>query len=110
MTTEGKFSALMVIIAPEIYRKYVKMKNYVKHVLYVKLQKEIFGCLKIVIFFYKNIVDYFLGKYFEIHPYDFCVAKNMVNVKQMTVLWCVDYFMIYYADDSYETNILDLLL
>jgi hypothetical protein len=57
-------------------------------VLYVKLQKALYGLMKASLLFYPKFQKE-LEKYrFEINPYDPCVA-NMTTMcgKQLTIIW-----------------------
>ena len=54
-------------------------------VLYVQLQKALYGCIKSALLFYENIVGDLEAYGFRINPYDPCVANKMVGGKQLTV-------------------------
>ena len=54
MFMKGKLSELMSQIAPQTYQKYVMIENGQK-VLYVKIQKALFGMLKSALLFYKKL-------------------------------------------------------
>jgi hypothetical protein len=45
MCLRGPIAELMVKNAPEIYRKYVYIGPANKYVLYIKVQKTLYGCL-----------------------------------------------------------------
>ena len=51
-----RLAELMVKTETSIYRKFVKIKNG-RMVLYVKIQKELYVCLRSVISFYENMVS-----------------------------------------------------
>ena len=59
-------------------------------VLYVRLQKELYRCLKSALLFYEKLVGYLEAYGFKINPYDTCVENTMVGRKQLTVCWHVD--------------------
>ena len=61
-----------------------------KPVLYVRLQKALYGCLKIALLFYEKLVVYLEAYGFSINPYDPCVSNKMIGGKQLTVLWHMD--------------------
>ena len=61
-----------------------------KMVLYVRLQKEIYGCLKSALLFYEKLVGDLEAYGFRINPYDPCVADKMKDGKQLTVYWHVE--------------------
>ncbi len=68
-------------------------------ILYVKLQKYLYGCLKRTLLFYKKLVSDLTSADFTVNPYDPCVANKRFNCKQMTVLWHVNNLKI-----SHETQ------
>ena len=53
-------------------------------VLYVKLQKAMYGCLGSMLLFYDNLVSYLKSKVFIINPYDPCIDNMMIDGNQMT--------------------------
>ena len=75
---------MMVMADPALYRSFVSYET-VKPVLYVRLQKSLYGCLKRALLFYEKLVGDLEAYGFRINPYDPCVAKNMVGGKQLTV-------------------------
>ena len=87
---DGTLAELMVKAAPEIYSKYVTINNKGKKVLYVKLKKALYGCLKSAILFYRKLASDLTKMGFKINFYDPCVANKMVGGKQLTVCWHVD--------------------
>ena len=54
MKLRGRLAELMVLIAPEIYSKYVVIENGVK-VLYVRLLNALYGTLKAVLLSTKSL-------------------------------------------------------
>ena len=77
---------LMVKLAPNIYRKYVIVSIKGKLLLYVQIQKVLYGLLHSTLLFYINLVDDLDAYGFYINPYHPCASKNMINDKQMIVL------------------------
>ena len=63
----GTLAEMMVADDPELYRPFVSYKTG-KAVLYVRLLKALYGCLKVALLFYDNLVGD-LEKYgFRINP------------------------------------------
>eukprot|EP00957_Ditylum_brightwellii_P053946 4086504-Ditylum_brightwellii.AAC.1 len=56
MALEGRLAELLVKVAPHIYRKYLGVGKGNKPVLYVRLQKALYGCLKSALLFYKRLL------------------------------------------------------
>ena len=99
MKLRGKLAEIMVMMAPEIYKKYIVVENGTP-VLYVQLMNALYGTLKAALLFYKKLVKDLESIGFVINPYDFCVANKMINGKQMTIIWHVDDLKISHADEK----------
>ena len=99
MKMKGDLAELMVTTAPQLYRKYLITEKG-QPVLYVKLLKALYGCLKSALLFYKKLVKDLINEGFEINPYDPCVANKIINGKQFTVVWHVDDLKISHADED----------
>ena len=97
MKMNGLLAELMVKTDPKIYRKYVTIEKG-RQVLYLRLQKALYGMMKSALLFYRKLVKELKEMGFEINPYDPCVANKLVDEKQMTVRWHVDDLMISHAD------------
>jgi hypothetical protein len=65
-----------------------------KSVLYLRLQKALYGMMKSALLFYRKLVSELREMGFTINPYDPCVANKTVNGTQMTIRWHVDDLMI----------------
>ena len=89
--------------------KYVTINKKVKKVLYVKLKKSLYGCLKSAILFYCKLAADLVKMGFKINFYDPCVAKNMVKGKKMTVCWHVDDFEISHINKHMVTKFIQKL-
>ena len=68
MMLRGKLAELLFKIDPSLYRKYVITSKQGMPVLNVKLTKALYGILRSVMLFYKNIRGHFEGKGFEVNP------------------------------------------
>eukprot|EP00804_Cyclotella_cryptica_P005871 CCRYP_000147-RA/>CCRYP_000147-RA protein AED:0.12 eAED:0.13 QI:0/0/0/1/0/0/3/0/1214 len=90
MRFHGRLAELMVLAAPQIYRKYVTTDANGEPVLFVKLQKGLYGMLKSALLFYKKLLTDLVAKGFTVNPYDPCVVTKMIRGKQMTICWHVD--------------------
>jgi len=100
MVLKGDLAEMMVQIAPEIYRKYIALDKKGTKILYVKLQKALYGIMQASLLFYRKLRKEFEAYGFEINPYDPCVANKMTdNGKQLTVVWHVDDLMATCEDD-----------
>jgi len=93
MKMNGLLAELMVKTDPKMYRKYITIERG-RQVLYLRLQKALYGMMKSTLLFYKKLVKELKEMGFDINPYNPCVANKLVNKKQMTVRWQVDDLMI----------------
>ena len=94
MVLRGELADMMVQIAPQIYRKYVTVDRKGTPILYVKLQKALYGLMRASLLFYRKLRRELEDYGFEINPYDPCVANRVTECgKQMTVIWHVDDLM-----------------
>jgi hypothetical protein len=98
MCLRCKLVELMVKMAPKIYRKYIYVGPDNRPILYVKLQKALYGCLRSALFFNLKLLKDLEDYGFELNPYDPCVANKMINGKQFTITWHVDYLKLSHMD------------
>ena len=96
----------MVKVAPSIYHPFVTTNASGKPVLYVELQKALYGMLKSALLFYRKLVADLQSVGFTLNPYDPCVANKLVNGKQLTVLWHVDDIIAAHEDPKIVSNFL----
>ena len=87
MVMRGRLAELMVETALELYRKYITYGKNGDTILYVTLQKALYGCLKSALLFYtrKLVGEIFSLVRFKLNPYDPCVANKVINGKQMII-------------------------
>ena len=56
MVFKGRLVELMVQVAPNLYRKYITGNRKGTAILYVKMQKALYGLLRSALLFYKKLV------------------------------------------------------
>ena len=66
--------------------------------LYVQMNKALYGLLQSALLFYKKLQRDLEGYGFVINPYDPCVANTTINGHQMTVAWHVDDLKVSHKD------------
>jgi hypothetical protein len=71
-----------------------------KKVLYMQLNKALYGCMKSAIIWYETFCGTLKDLGFKLNPYDPCVANKFVNGKQLTIAWFVDDTKISHADSK----------
>ena len=57
-----------------------------------------YGLLHNMIMFYRKLVKKLEAYGYEINPYGPCVAENIINDKQMTVVWHVNYLKVLHVN------------
>ena len=77
-----------------------------KAVLFVRLQKALYVCLKSALLFYEKLVGYLEAYGFRINPCDPYVVNKMVGRKQLTVCWHVENLKISCVDASEVTKMI----
>jgi hypothetical protein len=103
MVLKGRLAELMVQVAPNLYRKYITVDKKGTAILYVKMQKALYGLLRSALLFYKKLLADLESDGFVLNPYDPCVANKVVDGKQMTVCWHVDDLKVSHPDPAQVT-------
>ena len=80
---------IMLMIDEKAYAPFVIQEGKNK-VLYVKLDKALYGCLKAAIIWYVTFKNKLVKMGFKLNPYDPCVANAIINGRQCTIVWYVD--------------------
>ena len=55
MVLKEELAEMMIQIAPEVYRKYVAVDKRGTKILYVKLQKALYGLMRASLLFYRKL-------------------------------------------------------
>ena len=71
-----KLAEMMVRIDPSLYRKYSTYSVKGIPMLYVRLNKALYGMLQAALLFYKRLRRWLEDAGFEVNPYDPCVANK----------------------------------
>ena len=85
----GTIAEMMAAADPELYRPFVSYETR-KAVLYFRLHKALYGCLKSALLFYENLVGYLEAYGYRMNPYYPCVANKMIGGKHLTLCWHLD--------------------
>jgi hypothetical protein len=67
-------------------------------ILYVKMQKAMYGLLKSALLFYRKLVINLENARFKVNPYNPCVANKAKNGTQMNVCWHAGDFKVSHID------------
>jgi hypothetical protein len=87
------------------HERFVTVENGVE-VLYVRLIKALYGCVKSALLWYELFVGNLKDMGFELNPYDSCVANCMIEGKQCTVAWYVDDTKISHVNPDVVTRVI----
>lgn len=79
-----------------------------KLVLYVRLKKSLDGILHASLLFWKKLTKLLESWGFQFNPYNQCIDK-IINEKQCTVLWHVNYLKISHVDYGINITIIEKL-
>jgi hypothetical protein len=94
MVLKGELVEMMVHIAPHIYHKHITVDKKGTPVLYMKLQKALYGLMRASLLFYRKLRKELEDFGFTVNPNDPCVAnKDVGDGKQLTVIWHMDDLM-----------------
>jgi hypothetical protein len=109
MLLRGRLAELMVKTAPNIYRNYITVDAKNQPVLYVKLQKALYGCLRSALLFYLKFVGDIESQGFTLNPYDLCVANKVINGKKITAVWHVEDIKMSHVDEKEVSKLITWL-
>jgi hypothetical protein len=91
MKMRGPLVDMLVYLDPNTYKDYMVYEGHKKiKVLYLQVNKAIYGMLQSSLLFYKKFKKDLESIGFKINSYDPCVANHIINGKQHTVAWHVD--------------------
>ncbi len=79
MVLKGELAEMMVQIASQVYRKYIMVDRKGTKILYVKLQKALYGLMRASLLFYLKLKKEFEAYGLEVNPYNPCMAKMMTK-------------------------------
>ena len=108
MKIRGKLVDILLMLAPEIYSDYVVYKNGQK-VLYVQVLRAIYGMLTAALHWYNPLHGDMEEVGFVFNPCNACIANQMVNSKQHTVLFHVDNLKSSHVDPKVNDDFLEFL-
>jgi len=108
----AKFQGKMVDIlckVNESYKKYVTHEEGGKKVLYVRLNKALYGTVQAALLWYLMFTSTLKGMGFELNPYDLCVANADMEGSQCTVGFYVDDLIGTHKKDSVLEKVRDVI-
>jgi hypothetical protein len=104
-----KFTGDSVDILCEMNPEHVKNTTFENgtKVLYVRLIKAIYGCVKSALLWYELFHGHLKDMGFALNPYDPCVANCTIEGKQCTIAWYVDDTKISHVNPEVVTSVID---
>jgi hypothetical protein len=84
MRMNGMLNKLMATTDPKLCQKYLTNEKG-KKVLYLCLQKALYGMMKSALLFYRKLISELKKMGFEVNPYNPCVVNKIVNGSQMMI-------------------------
>ena len=105
MVLRGEFVDIMVKACPK-YEKYVSVINGRK-ALYLRVLRAIYGCIQSALLWYELFSSKLQQMGFIIYPYDRCMANEMIQGKQCTIVWYVDDVKVSHVDPKVVTKIIE---
>ena len=79
MAIRGKTAELLVQLNPALHRPYIWYIKKGVPMLYVQIEKALYGMLRAALLFYRKLRADLEDMGSEVNPYDPCVANKIVN-------------------------------
>ena len=109
MMYEGDMVNYLLSINPKKYGPFVHIDTHGRKIIYVRLNKALYGCVQSALLWYNNLAATLVNLGFEINPYDPCVANKVINGKQCTICWYVDDLKISHVEKAVVESIIKAL-
>jgi Reverse transcriptase (RNA-dependent DNA polymerase) len=106
MCIDGNMAQILHDIAQDTYGPYVTRTNKRQPILYVHLEKALYGTLQAALLFWEKLSALLVSWGFELNPYDTCVANKHINGSICTILWHVDDLKISHVDPAVVDEII----
>ncbi|KAI2499682.1 Reverse transcriptase (RNA-dependent DNA polymerase) [Fragilaria crotonensis] len=107
MKFTGEMVGILCKLNPK-YKEFIVMEGGTP-VIYVRLIKAIYGCVKSALLWYETFSGTLQQMGFVLNPYDKCVANCEIQGKQCTIAWYVDDMKISHEDPNVVTSIIEKL-
>ena len=103
---KGIMTKLISDLDPGLYNTYIEEESG-KPILYVQLLKALYGTLQAALLFWNHLKNQLKEWGFVINPYDICVANQIINRHQCTILWHVDDIKISHINAAVVTDVIN---
>jgi hypothetical protein len=106
MRLDGPMAELLVRVDPIKYGPFLQKEGQ-NMVLYVLLNKALYGTLQAALLFWQNLTTFLIHELgFTLNKYDKCVANKMINGQQCTIIWHVDDLKVSHRDPNVVEEII----
>ena len=105
----GVLVDILLVIAPEVYKKFVSYDKKGNKQLIVLCLNAIYGTMVASLLYYKKFKKSLVGIGFEFNPYDPCVANKIIEGEQMTICFHVDDCKLSHRKKSCVDDMIDWL-
>jgi hypothetical protein len=102
----GVLVDILVKIAPDVYQSYATKDRKGVEQLLVQCQNALYGAMVASLLCYRKFAKSLTDIQFTINPYNPCVAKKIIDGKQMTICWDVDDLKASHV----KTKVMDLII
>jgi len=109
MALRGHLAEMMVKVNPERYKPFLIYTSKGVALLYVRMNKAMYGMLQSSLLFYRKLVGELIEYGFKLNPYDPCVANMEIEGFQLTVTWHVDDLKVSHIDPFQVTRFAEYL-
>ncbi len=75
MVLKGELAKMMIQIAPQTYQKYLMVDRKGKPILYIKLQKALYGLMRASLLFFRKLLKELEQYGFKVNLYNPCIAN-----------------------------------
>ena len=107
MKLSGGFVDIMCEVNPEYIKNVIIVKG--KKVLYLEIFSALYRCIESALRRYELYSESLHKEGFVINLYDTCVANNMINGKQCTIVWYVDDSNVSHVDPEVVSEVINLM-
>jgi hypothetical protein len=105
LKVEGQSVDILYDVCTE-YKTFVCYEKGRK-VLYLKLLKALYGCVKSSLLWYELFSSKLRGMGFELNQYNTCIANETINDNQCTIAWYVDNTKISHTDEKVVSQVVE---
>ena len=104
---EGATVTLLEEIEPEYYKYFIFTDKRARKCMYAEAKKAIYGTLEASLLFWDKLLKSLEEMGYQRNKYDWCVMNNIIDNKQCTKFWHVDYLKTSHVEPAVVSSVLD---